>query len=156
MKSPSAAPASKPFVEDVEVSGHIIDSLLLPKILDAIMAQKGTFEIRKITVGQRRLDPSYALVQVQADTEEQLNRILNTISDHGAVPVVTSDCRLVAADVAGAFPEGFYSTTNQRTEARLNGHWIPVDLQEMDCGIVIDIDRQTAECIPMLDVRHRG
>lgn len=153
MKSPSAASAPKPFVEDVEVSGHIIDSLLLPKILDSIMAHKGTFEIRRITVGQRRLDPSYALVQVQADTEEQLSRILNTISDHGAVPVVTSDCRPVAADVAGAFPEGFYSTTNQRTEARLNGHWIPVDLQEMDCGIVIDVDRQTAECIPMLDVR---
>ncbi len=73
MKSPSAASAPKPFVEDVEVSGHIIDSLLLPKTLDAIMAHKGTFEIRRITVGQRRLDPSYALVQVQADTEEQLN-----------------------------------------------------------------------------------
>lgn len=155
MKTPSAASSPKPFVEDVEVSGHIIDSLLLPKILDAIMAFKGTFEIRRITVGQRRLDPSYALVQVQADTEEQLNRILNIILDHGAVPVVTHDCRLVPADVEGAFPEGFYSTTNQRTEARLNGHWIPVDLQEMDCGIVIDVDRQTAECIPMLDV-HVG
>lgn len=153
MKPPTAATAAKPFVEDVEVAGHIIDSLILPKILDAIMAQKGTFEIRKISVGQRRLDPSYALVQVQADTEGQLEQILNTIYDHGAVPVVTSDCRLVAADIAGAFPEGFYSTTNQRTEVRRGGHWLPVDLQEMDCGIVIDVDRQTAQCIPMLDVR---
>jgi lysine-ketoglutarate reductase/saccharopine dehydrogenase-like protein (TIGR00300 family) len=153
MKRPSADSAAKPFVEDVEVSGHIIDSLLLPKILDAIMAHKGRFEIRKISVGHRRLDPSYALVQVQADTHEQLDLILNTILDHGAVPVVTSDCRLAAADISGSFPEAFYSTTNQRTEVRLNGHWIPVDLQEMDCGIVVDVDRQTAQCIPMLDVR---
>lgn len=87
MKPSSALIGSegKPFVEDVEIAGHIIDSLLLPKILDLIMAHKGTFEIRRIAVGERRLDPSYALVQVQADTEEQLNRILDAISDHGAV-----------------------------------------------------------------------
>ncbi len=153
MNHNSAHAGTKPFVEDVEVAGHIIDSLLLPKILDAIMAHKGSFEIRQITVGQRRVDPSYALVQVQADSEEQLDRILKTIADHGAVSVVTSDCRLVAADVAGAFPEGFYSTTNQRTEIRCDGHWFPVELQEMDCGIVVDVERQTAECLPMLDVR---
>lgn len=142
----------KPFTEDVEIAGHIIDSLLLPKILDLIMAHKGTFEIRKISVGERRLDPSYALVQVQADTEEQLKQILEAISDHGAVPVVANDCRLVAADVAGAFPDGFYSTTNQRTEVRIDGHWFSVDRQEMDCGVVIDADQKTAQCIPMLDV----
>lgn len=153
MNHASASPASKPFVEDVEVAGHIIDSLLLPKILDAIMAHKGSFEIRQITVGQRRVDPSYALVQVQADTEEQLERILKAISDHGAVPVVATDCRLVAADIDGAFPEGFYSSTNQRTEVRVGGHWQPVALQEMDCGIVVDPQRRTAKCIPMLDVR---
>ena len=38
----------------------------------------------------------------------------------------------------GAFPEGFYSTTNQRTEIRLDGHWIEVADQEMDCGIVVE------------------
>lgn len=147
------ASANKPFVEEVEVSGHIIDSLLLPKILDVIMARKGNFEIRQISVGQRRVDPSYALVQVQADSEPQLNEILAAIADHGAVPVVASDCRLVAADISGAFPEGFYSTTNQRTEVRLGGHWIPVDLQEMDCGILVNPVNKTAACIPMLDVQ---
>ena len=72
MNHSSAQSVALPFVEDVEVAGHIIDSLLLPKILDAIMAHKGSFEIRQITVGQRRVDPSYALVQVQAESEEQL------------------------------------------------------------------------------------
>ena len=153
MNHSSAQSVALPFVEDVEVAGHIIDSLLLPKILDAIMAHKGSFEIRQITVGQRRVDPSYALVQVQAESEEQLARILKTIADHGAVPVVASDCRLVAADIAGAFPEGFYSTTNQRTEVRRDGHWLPVELQEMDCGIVVDLEQRTTRCIPMLDVQ---
>jgi lysine-ketoglutarate reductase/saccharopine dehydrogenase-like protein (TIGR00300 family) len=38
----------------------------------------------------------------------------------------------------GAFPEGFYSTTNQQTEIRIDGKWVPVALQEMDCGIVVE------------------
>ena len=32
-------------VEKVEISGHIIDSLLLPKILDCITAMQGSFII---------------------------------------------------------------------------------------------------------------
>jgi lysine-ketoglutarate reductase/saccharopine dehydrogenase-like protein (TIGR00300 family) len=38
----------------------------------------------------------------------------------------------------GAFPENFYSTTNQRTEIRLDGKWTEIADQEMDCGIVVE------------------
>ena len=54
-------------VEDVEVRGHIIDSLILPKILDCIMSSGGTFRIKEITIGQARTDPSYARIEVRAD-----------------------------------------------------------------------------------------
>jgi hypothetical protein len=53
----------------------------------------------------------------------------------------------------GAFLEAFYSTTNQRTELRLDGKWIPVADQEMDCGIVVDAAAGTARCLPMNEVR---
>ena len=43
----------------------------------------------------------------------------DAIHDHGAVPKDTSDCQVVAADMDGAFPEGFYSTTNYRTQVRI-------------------------------------
>ena len=142
------------FREDVEVSGHIIDSLILPKILDGITAAGGSFEIRKFTVGQTRRDPSFALISVQAPTSEKLQEILRAIADHGAIPVTNRDCRLEEADMDGAFPEGFYSTTNQRTQVRVDGRWIDVDRQEMDCGIVVDGEAGMARCIPMLDVRR--
>lgn len=141
------------FTEEVEISGHIIDSLILPKILDLISAAGGTFRIQQIAIGQARNDPSYALVEVQAPSDERLQEILAAISDHGAVSTMAQDCRLVPADIAGAFPEGFYSTTNERSEIRLGGQWIPVGKQEMDCGIVVDPARTTAECIPMTDVQ---
>lgn len=138
-------------VEEVEVRGHIIDSLILPKILDVITAGGGTFQIKRISIGQERTDASHALLEIRAPAAETLAEILAQIADHGAVPTALNDAHLVEADIDGAFPEGFYSTTNQRTEVRLSGQWTPVIDQEMDCGIVVD-DQGVARCIPMTDV----
>ena len=134
-------------VEEVEVSGHIIDSLILPKILDLITASGGTFRIKEISIGQARNDPSYALVEIQAPTQNRLNEILETVGDHGAVPTQSQN-----AHIDGTFPEGFYSSTNQRKEVRIGDAWIGVGDQEMDCGIVID-EGGNARCIPMTAVR---
>ena len=141
-------------VEDVEISGHIIDSLILPKVLDLITTRGGSFRIKQITIGQARNDPSFALVEVQAHSADELADILKQIGDHGAVPTVSHDCHLEAADMDAAFPEGFYSTTNQKTEVRIAGKWIEVADQEMDCGLVVSPDRTTARCLPMVDVRR--
>ena len=142
------------FVEEVEVRGHIIDSLILPKILDSIAGGGGSFKIKEIMIGQARNDPSHAVLDVCADEEQVLQKILAQIADHGATPTDARDCCLVAADIAGAFPEDFYSTTNQRTEVRVAGRWLEVADQEMDCGIVVDLDAPpTARCLAMADTR---
>jgi lysine-ketoglutarate reductase/saccharopine dehydrogenase-like protein (TIGR00300 family) len=150
---PTPSAAADQF-EDVEIVGHIIDSLILPKVLDTITASGGAFRIKRITVGQARNDPSYALVEVRADSAERLAQILAQIADHGAVPTTTQDCRLAEADLDGAFPEGFYSPTNQRTEIRLGDEWVEVADQEMDCGVVVDGAHKNARCVPMIDVRR--
>jgi lysine-ketoglutarate reductase/saccharopine dehydrogenase-like protein (TIGR00300 family) len=154
------SPSGGPFVEEVEVRGHIIDSLILPKILDAIAANGGSCRLKHITIGQLRDDPSHAVLEVHAAGEEELQRLLALIADHGAVPTDVHDCRLEAADMDGAYPEDFYSTTNQRTEVRLAGRWIEVADQEMDCAIVVDTQptrsaaTPTARCLAMTDTRR--
>ena len=140
------------FVEDVEVRGHIIDSLILPKILDRITAGGGSFRIKEMIVGQAPSDSSYARIEVEAADEPSLQKLLAQLADHGAVSIMLQDCRTVAADIAGTFPEGFYSTTNQRTEVRLSGHWAPVGDQGMDCGIAVVPAHGTARCVRMRDV----
>jgi lysine-ketoglutarate reductase/saccharopine dehydrogenase-like protein (TIGR00300 family) len=140
-------------VEDIEVQGHIIDSLILPKILDCICAHGATFHIQELSIGRQRDDPSRALVQVRASTPDQLQHVLAEVAHHGAVPVVACDCRFETADADGVFPEGFYSTTNQRTEIRMNGRWVPVSGQGMDCGITIDASRGAARCVVMDEVK---
>jgi lysine-ketoglutarate reductase/saccharopine dehydrogenase-like protein (TIGR00300 family) len=149
----SATASKQGFVEDVEIQGHIIDSLILPKVLDEILTHGGSYVIKDIRVGQRQTDPSYARIEVRADSSEKLREILDAIHDHGAAPLVVRDCQTVAADMDGAFPEGFYSTTSFRTQVRLASEWIDVEDQEMDCGILIDAEGTAARCIPMTDVR---
>ena len=114
-------------VEEIEVRGHIVDSLLLPKILDRILLMGGTFEIRECKIGVHRTDPSYARIAIRADSHEALEAILGDLVEHGASPIHPEDATIVAADIVGAFPDGFYSTTNQPTQVRVKGRWITVD-----------------------------
>ena len=145
-------PEAAECLEEVEIHGHIIDSLILPKVLDCISANGGAYRIKQITIGQARNDPSYALVEVRAANADALDTILGQIADHGAVPTTVNDCSLQPADIAGAFPEGFYSTTNQSTEIRIQRKWIPVAAQEMDCGVVYDASSGEARCVPMNEI----
>ena len=57
-----AAPSTPAFVEDVEIQGHIIDSLILPKVLDEILTHGGSYVLKEIRVGQRPTDTSYARI----------------------------------------------------------------------------------------------
>ena len=139
------------FTDEVELAGHIIDSLLLPKVLDEIMSQGGRFEILNISVGQRRQDPSAARLMVSADSVEQLDKIVRDIGRHGAVQVHQQDAQLVPADMDGAFPEGFFCSTNQETQVRIVGVWHRVERPEMDCGLVVCDDRRTGGGSPLVD-----
>ncbi|MBX7106257.1 MAG: TIGR00300 family protein [Gemmataceae bacterium] len=142
-------------VETVELKGHIIDSLLLPKVLDEIVTRGGRYVIKEIRIGQRQEDSSFAKIEIRADNSSALEAILDAIHDHGAVEANPGDCQTELADLAGCFPEAFYSTTNFRTQVRLGGEWVDVEDQEMDCGILIDPDGKAARCVPMTSV-HVG
>ncbi|MBI1832859.1 MAG: TIGR00300 family protein [Planctomycetes bacterium] len=146
-------PKAKSFVEEIELQGHIIDSLLLPKVLDEILTHGGTYVIKEIKLGKRQVDPSFARIEIKADGQPQLDEILRAVHEHGAMPTAQKDCEHELADMNGAFPERFYSTTNYRTQVRLKHDWIDVDDQEMDCGIVLDLKNNTARCLAMVHVK---
>src|SRR5947208_12311723 len=99
-------------IEEVELQGHIIDSLILPKVLDEILTHGGSYVLKEIRVGQSQADPSFARIEVRAASAPALSEILACIHEHGAVPISQEDCNAVPADMDGAFPEGFYSSTN--------------------------------------------
>jgi lysine-ketoglutarate reductase/saccharopine dehydrogenase-like protein (TIGR00300 family) len=139
--------------EDIKLEGHIIDSLLLPRVLDDILEHGGEYRILRFRVGREKDDPSLALLRVGAPSEEQLEAILRGLQQHGAEIVEQDNVRLEAAPADGVFPEDFYSTTNLETFVRLEARWIPVQWPEMDCGIVVDRAAGIARTVPLMQVR---
>ncbi|MDH3444507.1 MAG: TIGR00300 family protein [Deltaproteobacteria bacterium] len=150
----------------VQISGHIIDSLLLPKVLDMIVNLGAEFEILEIQIGHRRSDRSHAKIQVEAPSPELLDRVLAKIKEHGAVAVEAENeaVEYQESPVDGVFPDHFYATTNLETRVHLENQWIAVEGTEMDCGIRIDPATAKAQCVPMHRVKqgdlvvvgHRG
>ncbi|MFK4085899.1 TIGR00300 family protein [Kribbella sp. NPDC020789] len=137
--------------ETVEITGHLMDSGLLSRVLDDIRGYGGEYTLDKFDLGYDKDDPSTVRMTVGAEDEESLQRLLMRIQTKGAnlVDPGTPEITEVAQD--GVFPDGFYSTTNLPTSVRLNGHWVTVQNPEMDCGLLVD--GETVRTIPMSDVR---
>ena len=140
--------------ETVRISGHIIDSLILAKVLDIILMMGGTFELEHVAIGKRRDEPSQARIVVNAATSALLEDILKAIQPHGASVERESDCRTDAAPADGLLPEEFYATTHLHTQVRVAGHWVDVDRVEMDLAVMLDELSGKARTIPMADVRR--
>ncbi|MGH2826309.1 MAG: TIGR00300 family protein [Actinomycetota bacterium] len=137
--------------ETVTLEGHIIDSLLLPRVLDEIVNSGNSYDIIELTVGQTNADASIARITVTTETDEDLVSLLDQLRVHGANPETVEDATLAEADVDGALPPDFYSSTNLDTHVRIHDQWIRVRHPEMDCAIVVEGD--TARTIPMGEVR---
>src|SRR5438132_1192152 len=123
--------------EVVEVEGHIIDSLILAKVLDAIIEAGADYRMVDVEIGRTNTDPSRARIEISAEDEAVLATLLSQLQLHGANRVEAEDASLVACEVDGVLPEGFYSTTNLPTQVRLDGHWLDVENPEMDCALVV-------------------
>ena len=140
--------------ETVVLSGHIIDSLILAKVLDTILMMGGTFDLEEVSIGKTRNEASRARIVVRAGSAKLLSDILRAVQPHGASVEGESDCETRPAAADGVFPEEFYATTHLPTQVRLAGEWIDVTGIEMDLGIVVDGKRSCARALPMADVRR--
>ena len=151
---------AEPPYEDVRIEGHLIDSLMVPQIMDDVMDLEGEFEILTFDVGRTQTDISRAVIRIHGRDRAHLEEILTAVQEHGAVPVAPEDAVVAPAPADGVFPEEFYSTTNLETYVRFDGEWVHVDGPEMDCGVRVrrgDGDAAAAphaETLPLSDVKQ--
>jgi lysine-ketoglutarate reductase/saccharopine dehydrogenase-like protein (TIGR00300 family) len=139
--------------ETIELRGHIIDSLILPRVWDRIMDLGGNFEVEEMHIGRRKDEPSYARMQVIAPDDAVLGALLSELQQLGATIVREQDALTERVEQAGVLPDDFYSTTNLPTQVRVNGRWVNVEHIEMDVAIVVDRQAGRAVCCPMHEVR---
>lgn len=152
------------YVQKIRLTGHIIDSFTLQKVMDTIIDQSGDYEIEELNVGKHNTDTSTARIRIECDEEKRLDKILDMVTDLGAELVEDDEVELVASDKDKTVPPNFYSTTNYTTKIHYNGEWINIDNIEMDCMLVVDTKNNTATCKPlntikkgeMVVVGHKG
>ena len=70
--------------ETIELRGHIIDSLILPKVLDEIIARDAAFKIKEISIGEQRIDQSFARIEITASSQEVLDSLITRLREQGA------------------------------------------------------------------------
>jgi lysine-ketoglutarate reductase/saccharopine dehydrogenase-like protein (TIGR00300 family) len=140
------------FSETIELRGHIIDSLILPKVLDQILTRGAGFKITEIKIGQKRADQSFARIEVTAKTSEELDELVLRLRQHGAETVGRENVELAKAPDTGVFPHDFYVTTNQQTFIRLDGKEIEVRPAMMDSAVAVDRKKRAAHAVKFFDV----
>ena len=136
------------------LEGHIIDSLMLPSVMDMVMDEGGNFTVEELRVGQHKTDTSFCRLQVAAATAEGLDRIVRKAKELGAGVAEDSPVHLEPVPADGVYPEGFYSSSNLATLVLLpGGRWVTVERQEMDCAVAVDVEAGRAWCLPFSQAR---
>jgi lysine-ketoglutarate reductase/saccharopine dehydrogenase-like protein (TIGR00300 family) len=118
--------------EEIELKGHIIDSLILPRVLDTIMDMKGTFEILQLDVGKTKTDASYCKIEVKGPAE-----LFDELEKLGAL-LPKKEVKSEPAPADGVLPDNFYGTTHHPTYVFQGGKWKEVKDIEMDCIVVLE------------------
>ncbi len=145
---PDHPPDHPPATEEVELVGHIVDSLTLAKVLDLIVDAGADYRMEEFDVGRTSTDQSRARLVLQADDPATLARLMEQLQVHGVNRVASEPAVLVACDHDGVLPAGFYSTTNLPTRVLVGDRWSEVVNAEMDCALVADADG-TFRAVPM-------
>jgi lysine-ketoglutarate reductase/saccharopine dehydrogenase-like protein (TIGR00300 family) len=123
----------------IKLEGHLLDSGLVNRALDTIVAGGGSFQVANFKLGEQRLDTSVAEVKVSAPDPIVMADIMGQLIDLGAIDIGldTSDAHLAPVTQLGVAADDFYATTIYPTEVSIAGEWILVQGQRMDGAIAV-------------------
>ncbi len=140
-------------IKEIELKGHIIDSLILPKVFDTIMNLGGDFEVLQFEIGKHKTQQSYARILVKSTNRKKLDQILGELHKVGATLPEIGSLELKPALEDMTLPRNFYSTTNHPTYVYIEQDWVEVQDIEMDCVIVVDVVNKKSKCTPFSNVQ---
>jgi lysine-ketoglutarate reductase/saccharopine dehydrogenase-like protein (TIGR00300 family) len=136
----------------MSATGHLIDSGLMSRYLNLIVENGGRYELRQFEVGKTVNDYSTVAFTVSAPSEA-LDGIVAELVSLGCHIEGDAVVTLKASQADRTVPEDFYSTTNHRSEVRIEPGWIPVENQRMDACLVVDAAAKRARCVKLRDIK---
>ncbi|PZO23195.1 MAG: TIGR00300 family protein [Leptolyngbya foveolarum] len=140
------------------MEGHLLDSGLVNRALDTIVAGGGSFQVLSFDLGKQRQDSSRAEVKVSAPDDSVMGDIMGQLVDLGAVTMPDEEAAISAALEGvvqdGVAPDDFYVTTIYPTEVCVDRQWLRVEGQRMDGAIAITQDKgqSVAKCKLLRDL----
>jgi hypothetical protein len=138
----------------IELSGHIIDSLTLAKVIDRIQAAECNYQINDLQIGQKKNDMSTAQISLWPRNTETLNALLLDLKAYGVYPLEESAADMGACPADKVIPAGAYVRFMPPMEVQLNGQWQPVDQEGDDLIIVVNPQHQTAQLKKIAEVKQ--
>jgi lysine-ketoglutarate reductase/saccharopine dehydrogenase-like protein (TIGR00300 family) len=144
----SAKAATTVQSREVRLEGHLLDSGLLDRALEATLQNGGSFQILHFALGKQRQSTSNAEIKISAPTEGVLDKVMAEVIKLGAVASLEQevDAELKPVTQSGVAPEDFLATNIYPTEVRVNGQWRTVEGQRMDAVIVVNQKERAARC----------
>jgi lysine-ketoglutarate reductase/saccharopine dehydrogenase-like protein (TIGR00300 family) len=143
----------KKYEQEIEIKGHLIDSMILTRIFDNIMDLKGDFQVLDFNIGKKKKDVSYARLTVRGKSRGHLKELMESLYREGAQPVTIQEAMLKPVIKDMVMPDNFYSSTNNATRIYYKGKWIEVENVMMDKCIAVDMDKKRAECKMIRDLK---
>lgn len=134
--------------ETIEFKGHLIDSLTLSKIADHIEQHQGSYELNDICIGVHRQDVSSVTMTVFANTQEQLQQIMELLKPYGAISSGQADAELAACPADGTLPEQAFSVRLPK-RVKVAGQWRDLDSDTL----ALTVDGEMAHLIPVSELR---
>jgi lysine-ketoglutarate reductase/saccharopine dehydrogenase-like protein (TIGR00300 family) len=118
--------------------GHLIDSGILTRILNAVMDAGADYRVASFSMGKTRADVSSFEIEVRCAGAAELEPLTARLVNLGCFEKSAEEANLTPAPAASCVPENFYATTNRRTQVFLKGAWRDVADMRMDGVIVAD------------------
>ena len=130
----------------VGARGHLIDSKILNTIFDIVIERGGAFEVMDFQIGRTNDDFSRLTLKVSTPTEPSLQRLVEDLMPFGCAPIEEHDALVRTADRDGCVPDDFYSTTNMRTEIRVDNFWKMMGFVTVYAALYLAACRDTPDC----------
>ncbi|MBN2627470.1 MAG: hypothetical protein JXA95_12455, partial [Spirochaetales bacterium] len=130
--------------------GHLVDNGLLSEILNLIITEGFDYLIDNFQFGKRKEDISRVEVTISGNGPMEL--LLSKLIPLGVYEKGAREGEFQRVNRNRHAPEGFYSTTNHKSEVFLTGRWLPVTHQRMDAAIVRKGD--TLVCTKLRDLKE--
>ncbi len=124
----------------VVLTGHLIDSLTLSKVIDLVQHHGGDYELNDIQIGSAKKDISSVSMTINAPDSVTFNQILDELKPYGAI--LATECNALLTPASSTHEQAFQ--LKLPSHVRYQDKWLPIESRATGMLLVVNPDKNTA------------